>query len=451
MWRSGQLSRVAALLGPHRLDDCPECPRNLLLVDGAAAVINVDGIVALWSLFGVLRDAWRFCSCNVYVGRSGRPAEPSPRFSCSPQWRSSFRGHCVGGCGRHGDGEGDPVGSVGTVAPSRSRWRSWSVCSAPGCNAPASPISSSSLRLAASPAQVRDAIARTLRDDSLELAFWLPDRDRYVGRRRQRAGPGRPARPGGHGRSSTTASASPRSSTTPRCSTTPPSSRRSARRRAWRWRTPACRPSCAPSSPRCAPRGPASSRPATPSADALERDLHDGAQQRLLGIRLALQLARGRLADGGAAVDELLAEAEAEVVGTLDELRALARGIHPAVLTDEGLDAALDALARRVPSPSSCTVCAERLPATVEATAYFVASEALANVVKHAHATRATIEISRANGRVAIEITDDGVGGADADGAGLRGLRDRVEALDGACVDSAPGQGTRVTAAIPCG
>ena len=97
-------------------------------------------------------------------------------------------------------------------------------------------------------------------------------------------------------------------------------------------------------------------------------------------------------------------------------------------------------------------MCHGRLPALVEATAYFVASEALANVVKHAHATRATIDISRANGRVAIEITDDGVGGADPDGAGLRGLRDRVEAVDGQLrVDSVPGHGTRVTAAIPCG
>ena len=185
----------------------------------------------------------------------------------------------------------------------------------------------------------------------------------------------------------------------------------------------------------------------------LERDLHDGAQQRLLGIRLALQLARGQLADNeGAAVDELLAEADTEVIGALDELRALARGIHPALLTDEGLDAALAALARRLPIPVEVTPCRERLPATVEATAYFVASEALANVVKHAHATKATIDISRANGCVAIEISDDGVGGADPDGAGLRGLRDRVETLDGhLAVDSRPGHGTHVTAAIPCG
>jgi signal transduction histidine kinase len=184
----------------------------------------------------------------------------------------------------------------------------------------------------------------------------------------------------------------------------------------------------------------------------IERDLHDGAQQRLLGIRLALQLVRGRLADGGTALDGLLTEADGEVVSALDELRALARGIHPALLTDEGLDAALAALARRLPLPVELHLCHGRLPPLVEATAYFVASEALANVVKHAHASRATIDISRTNGCVAIEVRDDGVGGADPAGAGLDGLRDRVEAVDGRLrVHSVPGHGTLVTAAIPCG
>jgi len=183
----------------------------------------------------------------------------------------------------------------------------------------------------------------------------------------------------------------------------------------------------------------------------LERDLHDGAQQRLLGIRLALQLARGRLAEGDGAVGELLSEADAEVSDALEELRALARGIHPAILTEEGLAPAIAALARRAPVPIELTVSPERLPEPVEATAYFVASEALANVAKHARASRATIALARTNGRVAIEVTDDGVGGADAEGTGLRGLRDRVEALDGHLeVETRAGRGTRVTAVIPC-
>jgi signal transduction histidine kinase len=150
-------------------------------------------------------------------------------------------------------------------------------------------------------------------------------------------------------------------------------------------------------------------------------------------------------------VNELLTEADAEVSGALDELRALARGIHPALLSDEGLRPALAALVRRLPVPVALTACPERLPATVEATAYFVASEALANVVKHAHASSASVEISHADGHLAIAICDDGVGGADTHGAGLRGLCDRVEALDGHVrVDSSPGHGTRVTAEIPC-
>jgi len=182
----------------------------------------------------------------------------------------------------------------------------------------------------------------------------------------------------------------------------------------------------------------------------LERDLHDGAQQRLLGIRLALQIARGRVGDDPA-VEELLAEADAEVVGALDDLRTLARGIHPPILSDEGLGPALAALSRRAPVPVQLDVTPERLPERVEATAYFVASEALTNVAKHAHASRATISVSRTNGRVDVEVADDGVGGADAHGAGLRGLRDRVEALDGRlAVESVAEGGTRVTAAIPC-
>jgi signal transduction histidine kinase len=183
----------------------------------------------------------------------------------------------------------------------------------------------------------------------------------------------------------------------------------------------------------------------------IERDLHDGAQQRLLGIRLALQLAHGKLAVGGAPLDELLAQADAEVVGALEELRALARGIHPAILTDDGLAPALAALARRTPLPVDLSVCSERLPPGVEATAYFVAAEALANVVKHAAASRATVAVARTNGTVAVEVTDDGRGGADPAGTGLRGLRDRVEALDGRLhVESPAAGGSRVTAAIPC-
>lgn len=173
----------------------------------------------------------------------------------------------------------------------------------------------------------------------------------------------------------------------------------------------------------------------------LERDLHDGAQQRLLGIGLALQLAQSRLNGAHPEVGELLTEAGDELRAALDELRELARGIHPAILTDQGLAGALPALAERttVPVVLEAPVLG-RLPAPVEAAAYFVVSEALANVAKYAKASSATVSV------------DDGVGGADLDaGTGLRGLLDRVHALDGELeVKSEPGEGTRVHAEIPC-
>jgi signal transduction histidine kinase len=152
-------------------------------------------------------------------------------------------------------------------------------------------------------------------------------------------------------------------------------------------------------------------------------------------------------------VQELLTEADDELMAGLDELRALARGIHPAVLTDEGLPAALASLARRAAIPVEIVaVPAERFDAPVEAAAYFVASEALANVAKHAHASNVRIAVTRADGWVRLEVVDDGVGGADAaNGSGLSGLRDRVEALDGHLeVTSPAAAGTTLRAEFPC-
>lgn len=184
----------------------------------------------------------------------------------------------------------------------------------------------------------------------------------------------------------------------------------------------------------------------------LERDLHDGAQQRLLGVGMALQLARARLADDPDAL-ELVEEAEVEVRGALTELRELARGIHPAVLTDQGLDAAMRTLADRAPLPVEVRAGADRLPAHVETAVYFVVAEALANVAKHANASSARITVERVGDRVEVEIADDGVGGAELNGgSGLRGLADRVGALDGRLrVESPTGGGTRLRAELPCG
>ena len=186
----------------------------------------------------------------------------------------------------------------------------------------------------------------------------------------------------------------------------------------------------------------------------LERDIHDGAQQRLLAARLALRLTAGRLAAGdAAAAAEALAETDRELEEAVEELRAVAHGIRPAVLTDEGLRPALHALARRVPIRVDLSrVPAERLPSPVEAALYFTASEALTNVMKHARATRVSIDVERRATELAMTIADDGAGGADpARGSGLHGLQDRVEALGGRLtITPRRGGGTCVTAVVPC-
>jgi signal transduction histidine kinase len=185
----------------------------------------------------------------------------------------------------------------------------------------------------------------------------------------------------------------------------------------------------------------------------LERNLHDGAQQRLVSLSLALRLAQAQVGRHPAEAERILAAASEELGHALEELRELARGIHPAVLTDRGLGPALEALAARAPLRVELALAEERLPDQVEAAAYYVVSEALANVVKYAEASSVAVRVARANGRAVVEVADDGVGGADpASGSGLRGLADRVEALDGLLqVESRPGVGTRIRAEIPCG
>jgi signal transduction histidine kinase len=185
----------------------------------------------------------------------------------------------------------------------------------------------------------------------------------------------------------------------------------------------------------------------------LERDLHDGAQQRLVTLSLALGMARERAAGADPALRSLLESAGKEAKEALVELRELARGIHPAVLTETGLSGALQALAER--STVAMTVAAVpsgRFPAPVEATAYFVVSEALANVAKHALTDAAVVTIRQLPGLLTVVVSDDGAGGArPEDGTGLRGLADRVASVGGVLrIDSPPGAGTRLEAAIPC-
>ena len=185
----------------------------------------------------------------------------------------------------------------------------------------------------------------------------------------------------------------------------------------------------------------------------IERDLHDGTQQRLVSIAMTLGLAESKLAADRPAVEPVLREARDALTVALAELRELTQGIRPAILVERGLAAALDDLSRRAALPVRLEVdLGGRLPAQVEGAAYFVASEALANAAKHSHATAARLAASRDGGVLVLEVSDDGIGGAAAGGgSGLRGLADRVEALGGRLtVSSPPGRGTTLRAEIPC-
>jgi signal transduction histidine kinase len=185
----------------------------------------------------------------------------------------------------------------------------------------------------------------------------------------------------------------------------------------------------------------------------LERDLHDGAQQRLVSLALTLRMAREKLGPDAGEAGRLLDRSRQELDEALKEIRELARGIHPALLSERGLGAAVEALAHRAPLPVEVgEVPAQRLPEQVELAAYFVVSEALTNVAKHASATHASVSVTNGDGRLAVEVSDDGVGGADiALGTGLRGLTDRLAAIEGGLdVDSKPRRGTTVRASIPC-
>ncbi|WLQ35644.1 sensor domain-containing protein [Streptomyces castrisilvae] len=184
----------------------------------------------------------------------------------------------------------------------------------------------------------------------------------------------------------------------------------------------------------------------------IERDLHDGAQARLVALAMDLGLAKEKLTDDPEAAAKMVDEAHGEVKVALQELRDLARGIHPAVLTDRGLDAALSAVASRCTVPVTVEVDLASRPAqAIEGIAYFTVSELLQNVSKHSAATRASVDVWRTEDRLLLQVTDDGRGGADlAGGSGLAGLTERLEAVDGVLVvDSPVGGPTKVTAELP--
>jgi signal transduction histidine kinase len=184
----------------------------------------------------------------------------------------------------------------------------------------------------------------------------------------------------------------------------------------------------------------------------LERNLHDGAQQRFVSVAIRLSVLGSKLDDDAPAARELLAGAQEDLAQGLADLRELARGIHPVILTERGLGPALNALLARAAVPVEIVeLPEERLLATVEAAVYYVVAEAVTNVGKYAHASGATVAITRSNGCATVTVRDDGIGGADpAHGSGLQGLAARVESLNGRlAVDSPPGRGTQITAEIP--
>ena len=185
----------------------------------------------------------------------------------------------------------------------------------------------------------------------------------------------------------------------------------------------------------------------------LERDLHDGAQQRIVAITLLLKMARRLVSpDAEHELGTRLDQASEQLSHALSELREFARGIHPAILTDQGLVPALESLAERATIPTAVeSTLSRRLPAPLEATAYFVVSEGLANTAKYSQASAVTVTVGEVEGALSVVIADDGIGGADGSrGSGLRGLADRVAVVDGTLrLESPPGQGTRLMCRIP--
>jgi signal transduction histidine kinase len=308
-------------------------------------------------------------------------------------------------------------------------------------------------RTPATPTAVRDALARAVADPSLELLFWLPERGEFVDTSGVAATP--PPDGGGRALTRLDQDSAPVALVVHDASLLDEPELITAAGAAARLALENARLQAETRAQLEQVRE--SRRRIVSVADAerrrIERNLHDGAQQRLLA--LALQLTRAQRRPGAEIDPEmelLLAASVEELQGTIAELRTLARGLHPTVLTEYGLAGALAALTSKSTIPVALEVSEERLPPELEATAYFVVCEALNNVAKHAHAEHASIAIRSERERLLLEIADDGAGGAQAsDGSGLQGMADRVEALGGRLrVHSWPGEGTRICVELPC-
>jgi signal transduction histidine kinase len=301
--------------------------------------------------------------------------------------------------------------------------------------------------------ELRRALSRALGDPSLELAYWLPTEGRYVDGDGARVAVPEP----GSDRSSTVVE-------------------RDGRRIAVLIHDPALEHNLELVDSVCAAAGltlenerltaelrarlvelQASRARLVGATDAerrrIERDLHDGTQQRLVSIAMSLGLLESKLPAGPEEAQPIVQEARTELAAALAELRDLTQGIHPTILVERGLPAALDELCQRSPVPARLQVALdERLPDQVETAAYFLVSEALTNAAKHSHASEVRVNAGLDAGQLVVEVADDGIGGASAGGgSGLRGLADRVEALGGRfTVSSPPGRGTTLRAEVPC-
>jgi signal transduction histidine kinase len=309
------------------------------------------------------------------------------------------------------------------------------------------------LRLDLTPSDLRDALARTLRDPSLELAYWLPEYKTYA----DVDGRALTLRELAQGRATTLIDRNGKhvaalvhdpslqdepellNAVTAAAGIAVENGRLQAELKARLVELQGSRARVIDAGQK--------------ERQRLERNLHDGAQQRLIALSLELSLLAHRVAADPDARKRVV-QAREEIAISLEELRDVARGIHPAVLSGHGLEVALESMAARAPVPVRLTVDLEgRLHERLEVAAYYVVSESLANIAKHARATSASVKVSRSNGQVLVEIVDDGIGGADTEaGSGLRGLADRVESLGGRLrVWTPQGGGTRVKAEFPCG
>jgi signal transduction histidine kinase len=447
------LGPIPMLMSAHALDGCTGCPPSVLRwtgIDGVYGVIDVlttaIAVFVVGAVVVVLVRRWR--AASALLRRSLAPVLWSG-VTLMVMLAGSLTSQTVGARSLN-----DVFGLLGLIALASVPW-TFLIWLARGSVSRAGAVSRLLVRLGDVPdrGRLRDALAGALGDPSLELAFWLDDERRWVDR-----GGAPVTLPAGDDptRSWTAVELEGRPvgaivydialceepglvrSVAAAAGLAVHNERLQAQLRARVEQLRASRARIVEA--------------ASLERRRLERNLHDGAQQRLVALSLTMRLAHNKVACDPDQARELLEGAGQELKLAQEELRELARGIHPAILSDRGLEPALEALAGRSPVPVALeTVPKVRLPEPIEAAAYFVVAEALTNVAKYAGASHAVVRVSQYDGSAYVEVDDDGVGGADpARGSGLRGLVDRVGALDGKlAITSPPGGGTRLRAEIP--